>query len=167
MPFLEAELGPGVAEGLARTATLLGADADYLDAEAERVYESIVWRRFAEDGVSTSLRTAEPSGERTAEAPGAALHAVVLPAGPLRGLPTALRGRVIARAVTELGGQPTFERLAAVERLLDRRGSAGPVEVPGHVSAYRQTSSAAAKAGARTGAGPVHGQGGLVLVSHR
>jgi tRNA(Ile)-lysidine synthase len=38
LPVLEAELGPGVAEALARTATLLRDDADYLDAAAGRAY---------------------------------------------------------------------------------------------------------------------------------
>lgn len=121
MPFLEAELGPGVAEGLARTAALLGADADYLDGEARRT--------FASHADAASGR-------------------VSLPIDELRALPPALRGRVLSLSVTELGGQPTFERLGAVERLLERRGSAGPVEVPGHVSAHRES-------------------GRLVLVSHR
>lgn len=35
LPFLEAEIGPGVAEALARSAALLRADADLLDALAE------------------------------------------------------------------------------------------------------------------------------------
>jgi tRNA(Ile)-lysidine synthase len=38
LPVLEAELGPGVAEALARTATLLRDDADYLDEAAARTY---------------------------------------------------------------------------------------------------------------------------------
>jgi tRNA(Ile)-lysidine synthase len=38
LPILEAELGPGVAEALARTATLLRDDADYLDEAAGRAY---------------------------------------------------------------------------------------------------------------------------------
>lgn len=37
LPTLEAELGPGVAEALARTATLARADADELDAQAARL----------------------------------------------------------------------------------------------------------------------------------
>jgi tRNA(Ile)-lysidine synthase len=131
MPFLEAELGPGVAEGLARTAALLGADADWLDEEARRTYAGL-----AEFGSSDTEVT--PGGGE-----------VTLPIDALRALPPALRGRVLALAVTDLGGQTTFERLGAVERLLERRGSAGPVEVPGHVSAYRAA------------------QGRLVLVSHR
>jgi tRNA(Ile)-lysidine synthase len=149
MPFLEAELGPGVAEGLARTAALLGADADYLDAEARRLFD-----RLAE--VTPSVAEVTPSGAEVTPGGG---RAVVLPGRELRALPQALRSRVIALAVTELGGELTFERLGAVERLLEPRGSAGPVEVPGHVSAYRQTRSGSGKG---TGA-----RGGLVLVSHR
>jgi tRNA(Ile)-lysidine synthase len=38
LPVLEAELGPGVAEALARTATLLRDDADYLEEAAGRAY---------------------------------------------------------------------------------------------------------------------------------
>lgn len=42
MPALEQELGPGVAEALARTARLARADADALDAWAEREYGAAV-----------------------------------------------------------------------------------------------------------------------------
>ena len=132
MPFLESELGPGVAEGLARTAAILGRDADYLDSEAGRVYSSLAER-------------AEP-------------RSVFLPGREVRALPAAIRSRVLALAVVELGGQPTFERLAAVERLLDRRGSAGPIEVPGHVSVRRQPR--------RKDAAPGTEYGKLVFVSH-
>jgi tRNA(Ile)-lysidine synthase len=136
MPFLESELGPGVAEGLARTAAILGQDADYLDAEALRVYESLAERLPAEVGPT-----------------------ILLPGEEVRALPGALRSRVLALAVVELGGQPTFERLAAVERLLERRGSAGPIEVPGHVSVRRQPRRKDAVPGAEYGK--------LVFVSHR
>jgi len=42
LPVLEAELGPGVSEALARTATQLTDDADYLDALAAATVESSV-----------------------------------------------------------------------------------------------------------------------------
>ncbi|MGY3565387.1 tRNA(Ile)-lysidine synthase [Sinomonas sp. RB5] len=153
MPFLETELGPGVAEALARTASLLGADADFLDAHAQRAYESLA-----------EVVAAEPLTAEVAARAGAGPRAVVLPGDALRDLPPAIRGRVIALAVAELGGEATYERLRAVERLLDRRGSAGPVEVPGHVSAYRRSASGAAPGtrGISPGA-----PGALVLVSHR
>lgn len=163
MPFLEAELGPGVAEALARTASLLGADADFLDAHAQRAYESLADVVPAEPDAAGPA-TAEPATAEVTSAAGTGPRAVVLPGDALRDLPPAIRGRVIALAVAELGGEATFERLRAVERLLDRRGSAGPVEVPGHVSAYRRSSSGAAP-GAR-GISP-GAPGALVLVSHR
>ena len=134
MPFLEAELGPGVAEGLARTASILGQDADFLDAEAAAAYERLVER-------TPTSRT------------------LLLPGDAVRSLPAALRSRVLALAVAELGGQPTFERLGAVDRLLERRGSAGPVEVPGHVSVHRQPRRKGAPRGTEYGK--------LVFVSHR
>jgi tRNA(Ile)-lysidine synthase len=152
MPFLEAELGPGVAEALSRTAALLGADADFLDAHARSAYQSLA------EVVAPEPPSAEATGGGTRP------HAVVLPGEALRELPPAIRGRVIALAVAELGGEATYERLRAVERLLDRRGSAGPVEVPGHVSAYRRTAS-----GGAAGSGGISPgvPGALVLVSHR
>jgi tRNA(Ile)-lysidine synthase len=156
MPFLEAELGPGVAEGLARTAALLAADADYLDGEAQRIYAALAEVTASAAEVTPGDAEVTPSGAEVTPGRG---RAVVLPGPELRALPQALRSRVIALAVTELGGQLTFERLAAVERLLEPRGSAGPVEVPGHVSAFRQP-----RGGAGKGAGH---RGGLVLVSHR
>ncbi|WP_427916047.1 tRNA lysidine(34) synthetase TilS [Sinomonas halotolerans] len=175
MPFLEAELGPGVAEGLARTAALLAADADHLDAEAQDAYASLaemgaltaevgaltaeVGALTAEMGALTAEMGARDAETGAAGAPEPPRRAVVLPGDRLRALPAALRGRVLAIALTELGGQPTFERLAALEGLLDRRGSAGPVELPGHVRAYRQPR--------RKGAPPGTPYGALVLVSHR
>ncbi|MGN6404708.1 tRNA lysidine(34) synthetase TilS [Sinomonas sp.] len=152
MPFLESELGPGVAEGLARTAAILGQDADYLDAEALRVYESLAERPAppAEVG-SPAAEVGSPAAEVG--------PTILLPGEEVRALPAALRSRVLALAVVELGGQPTFERLAAVERLLERRGSAGPIEVPGHVSVRRQPR--------RKDAAPGAEYGKLVFVSHR
>ncbi|WP_443020368.1 tRNA lysidine(34) synthetase TilS [Sinomonas cyclohexanicum] len=166
MPFLEAELGPGVAEGLARTAALLGADADYLDDEARRTFTALaeigsgdaeIGSGDAEIGsgdaeIGSARRDMTPQHREVTPGAGggdAVVLRIDLPIDALRELPPALRGRVLALAVTEIGGQPTFERLGAVERLLERRGSAGPVEVPGHVSAYRGR------------------PGRLVLVSHR
>jgi tRNA(Ile)-lysidine synthase len=164
MPFLESELGPGVAEGLARTAAILGQDADYLDAEALRVYESLAERVPAEVGppaAEVGPPAAEVGPPAAEVGPPAAEGgpAVLLPGEEVRALPGALRSRVLALAVVELGGQPTFERLAAVERLLERRGSAGPIEVPGHVSVRRQPR--------RKDAAPGVEYGKLVFVSHR
>ncbi len=112
LPFLETELGPGIAQSLYRSASILAQDADFLDQLAGREF----------------TRIAEVGTDR-----------VLLAEAELNALPTALRHRVLARAVVELGGaQPSFERLRAAESLLRRQGSAGPVQLAGQVSAYRQ-----------------------------
>lgn len=111
LPHLEEKLGPGVAESLARTASILQLDADYLDDVAETTFASLA----AWNGAELSL-----------------------PEEALRDLAPAIRFRVIAKAAADVGGQqPGYQRLLAAEALLRRQGSAGPVELPGGVSVYR------------------------------
>ncbi|AJT43160.1 tRNA(Ile)-lysidine synthetase [Psychromicrobium lacuslunae] len=113
LPVMEAELGPGIAESLARSARILSQDADYLDELAQRAYRDLV----------------EFSPNR---------DELLLAEEALRQLAPAIRQRVLALAVTEMAGsQPSFERLLAAEALLNRRGSAGPVQLSGGVSVYR------------------------------
>ncbi len=112
LPYLEEQLGPGIARALYRTSRILGQDADYLDAVSKDEYGRI--RREHDGGILLSEEA-------------------------LRSLPPSLRQRVLALAVVELGGvQPSYERLLAAENLLRREGSAGPVQLGGNVSAYRQ-----------------------------
>lgn len=121
LPVLEAELGPGVAESLFRSASILAQDADYLDELSQAAY----------------LRCVEPAG-------GAA--ELFLSEAQLRELPPAIRQRVLAIAITAMGGtQPSFERLQAAEALLSRKGSAGPVQLSGGVSIYRLSRTALAQ----------------------
>ena len=121
LPFLENELGPGIAEALYRSSRILAQDADYLDAQAAETF--------------ARLRH-EPAG---AAAGAAAADEILLSEESLRALPPALRQRVLALAAVELGGaQPSWERVRSVEALLRREGSAGPVQLVGKVSAYRQ-----------------------------
>ncbi len=113
LPFLEDRLGPGIAPALARSARILGQDADLLAELSLEAY--------------TELRIEGENGE------------VLLPEDGLRALPAALRRRVLARAALELGAfQPSSERLRAAESLLERKGSAGPVQLGGKVSVNRQ-----------------------------
>ena len=119
LPFLEEKLGPGIAEALFRSSRILSADADYLDAAAARTFEELR---------SEPAAAAEPGTQE-----------LLLPEAGLRELPPALRHRVLALAAVALGGaQPSYERLAAAESLLRRTGSAGPVQLVGKVSVYRQ-----------------------------
>lgn len=111
LPLLEEKLGPGVAESLARTASILQLDADYLDDTAGAAYEQLADRAEGE---------------------------VNLPEAALTSLAPAIRFRVIAKAAADVGGQqPSYQRLLAAEALLRRTGSAGPVELPGGVSVFR------------------------------
>lgn len=120
LPYLEETLGPGIAESLYRTSRILAQDAAYLDELAAAEYG-----RLRKPG------TGHDDG------------AILLSEDGLRALPPALRQRVLALAVVELGGvQPSFERLLAAENLLRRTGSAGPVQLGGNVSAYRQVRGA-------------------------
>jgi tRNA(Ile)-lysidine synthase len=111
LPLLEEKLGPGVAESLARTASILQLDADFLEEVANNTFDQLAER----SGTTISLPEAE-----------------------LGELAPAIRFRVIAKAAAAVGGQqPSYQRLLAAEALLRRKGSAGPVELPGGVSAYR------------------------------
>ncbi|WP_394940539.1 tRNA lysidine(34) synthetase TilS [Psychromicrobium sp. YIM B11713] len=115
LPLLEAELGPGVAESLFRSARILAQDADYLDQLAREAYRACV-------------ESSSNPGE------------ILLPEEELRAHPVAIRQRILALAVTALGGvQPSFERLLAAEGLLRRTGSAGPIQLSGKVSIYRRS----------------------------
>jgi tRNA(Ile)-lysidine synthase len=112
LPYLEDQLGPGIASALYRTSKILAQDADYLERLSSEAY-------------------AELRVERGGE--------ILLAEEPLRALPASLRQRVLALAAVELGGfQPSFERLEAAETLLARRGSAGPVQLGGFIGVYRQ-----------------------------
>ncbi len=116
LPHLGAQLGPGVVESLARSAAILGHDADFLDQLAQNEYGKLA----------------------EIEAENSQIISISLPEEALRQLPPALRMRVLALAVVELGAvQPSLERLAAAQSLLARKGSAGPVQLAGKVSAWR------------------------------
>ncbi|MGO2004791.1 tRNA lysidine(34) synthetase TilS [Arthrobacter rhombi] len=113
LPLLEDALGPGLAEALARTATLTRRDADHLEAEAAEVAARI------------ELPCPDPSG-------------VLLDLSLLRGLDPALLGRVLRAAVVHCGAPaPGFERVAALEELVGGGGSAGPIQLDGHAEARR------------------------------
>lgn len=126
LPFLEEKLGPGIAEALFRSSRILAADADYLETVSAETYAGL-------RGVETD------SQDSPAPVPAGFQPGILLPEAALRELPAAVRQRVLALAAVELGGaQPSYERLAAVDSLLRRQGSAGPVELVGKVSVFRQ-----------------------------
>ncbi len=105
LPVLEAELGPGVAEALARTAEQLREDAAALDAMTEEVAEDLA--EHADAGIA-------------------------LPVDALAANPPALRHRLIRLAVAaEFGAHLTRERTLEVARLVTDWHGQGPIDLPG------------------------------------
>jgi tRNA(Ile)-lysidine synthase len=118
LPVLEAELGPGVAAALARTADQLREDAETLEGLA---------RRLLEDAVV-------PAGDRPGPE-GLALDVEVLAAAP-----AALRRRALRAAVVRAGspaGSLTREHVLRCDALLADWHGQGPVHLPGRVVVRR------------------------------
>ena len=139
LPALEAALGPGVAEALARTASQLRADAEYLDDLA-----------FAESG---QLRgdCSDPAGPRR---------------GWLRELPAAIRTRVLRDAAVMAGcphGALTADHVDRIDALVTGWRGQRWVDLPGGVRARRRagkvwfTSSAQASRGGESVGRKRHG----------
>ncbi|MFS0853022.1 tRNA lysidine(34) synthetase TilS [Microbacterium sp. 179-I 3D4 NHS] len=105
LPTLEAELGPGIAEALARTAEQLREDAEAFDEMIHETIEDIV--EHAEAGISVSV---------------AALAAN----------PAALRNRIIRLVVdSEFGVSLTRTQTIEVARLVTDWAGQGPIDLPG------------------------------------
>ncbi|MCR2808146.1 MULTISPECIES: tRNA lysidine(34) synthetase TilS [unclassified Microbacterium] len=105
LPVLEAELGPGIAEALARTAVQLREDAAAFEEMIQETIEDIV--EHAEAGISVSI---------------AALAAN----------PAALRHRIIRHVVAaEFGSSLTRTQTLEVGRLVTDWSGQGPIDLPG------------------------------------
>lgn len=110
LPVLESELGPGIAEALARTAEQLREDAEAFDEMIHETIEDIV--EHAEAGISVSV---------------AALAAN----------PAALRNRIIRLvAHSEFGASLSRTQTIEVARLVTDWSGQGPIDLPG-CAAYR------------------------------
>lgn len=105
LPVLETELGPGVAEALARTAEQLREDAAAFDEMIHETIEDIV--EHAEAGISVS-------------------------AAALAANPAALRNRIIRLVVdSEFGASLTRVQTLEVARLATDWSGQGPIDLPG------------------------------------
>lgn len=136
MPVLEAALGPGVAEALARTAGQLRADADFLDVLAEMEAERACAGR-------TTLLTEH-----------------------LAALPPALRTRVLHSAAVAAGcpaGALTAGHVEQLEALVTRWRGQRWVDLPGGVRGLRRdgqlrlTRDSGLAGDSRAGPGPTAG----------
>ncbi|MFC6373360.1 tRNA lysidine(34) synthetase TilS [Nonomuraea thailandensis] len=115
LPVLESELGPGVAQALARTAAMAREDADALDEWAESAYQNCA---LSDIGESVKLKAAE-----------------------LEKLPTAVRRRVLRRAAMAAGspsGALSATHVLAVDRLITHWRGQKAVDLPGGLSAVRR-----------------------------
>ncbi|MFB7891596.1 tRNA lysidine(34) synthetase TilS [Microbacterium sp. NPDC056044] len=105
LPVLEAELGPGIAEALARTAAQLREDAEAFDEMIDETIEDIV--EHAEAGISVS-------------------------AAALAANPAALRHRIIRHVVaSEFHESLTRTQTLEVARLVTDWSGQGPIDLPG------------------------------------
>jgi tRNA(Ile)-lysidine synthase len=116
LPMLEQELGPGIAEALARTAGLARDDADALDAMAG------------------DLRATADAGKGD------------LDVGVVAGAFPSLRRRVLRLAAIQAGcpaGDLTAYHLGELDALIVGWHGQGPITLPGQVSAVRSRSAGA------------------------
>jgi tRNA(Ile)-lysidine synthase len=135
LPALEAALGPGVAEALARTASQLRADAECLDDLA-----------FAESGKlrgdSDPADPADPAGGLGGVAPpGASRAPAGLDAGWLGTLPAAIRTRVLRDAAIMAGcphGALGAGHVGRIDALVTAWHGQRWVDLPGGVRACRR-----------------------------
>ncbi|MGX5769805.1 tRNA lysidine(34) synthetase TilS [Microbacterium trichothecenolyticum] len=105
LPTLEAQLGPGIAEALARTAAQLREDAEAFDEMIDETIEDIV--EHAEAGISVS-------------------------AAALAANPAALRNRIIRHVVaSEFHESLTRTQTLEVARLATDWSGQGPIDLPG------------------------------------
>ncbi len=111
LPMLEAQLGPGIAQALARTAEHLQDDAEVLEAIADEVFSKTVERLTAVDSVETSCLMSTSS---------------------ITEVPRAIRVRVYQRAAAATGiGPLTSAHMSAIDDLVTNwHGQAG-IDVPG------------------------------------
>ena len=112
LPALEEELGPGVAEALARTARQLRADADFLDLLAKSDFER-----------SVSPDTGELSVDLVA------------------GLPAAIRSRVLRNAAIAAGcpaGALTADHVAGLDALATGWRGQRWIDLPGGIRGRRR-----------------------------
>ncbi|WP_157008076.1 tRNA lysidine(34) synthetase TilS [Agromyces laixinhei] len=111
LPVLEAELGPGIAEALARTAEHLREDESAFSEQIEEFIEEIC--EPAEAGIAISV-------------------------GALSANPAALRQRVIRHVVgSEFGVSLSRTQTLEVARLVTDWHGQGPIDLPGGVLATR------------------------------
>ncbi len=103
LPVLEAELGPGIASALSRTAEILQDDLEYLEAQAAEAFSSVA-------------KTTNNS--------------VVIDTEGLENLPKALATRVIHKSLSLLGTEPAKVQIDSVMELVTNWHGQKPLTLP-------------------------------------
>jgi len=103
LPVLEKELGPGIAEALAKTAGILQEDLEYLEAQAAKAFKA-------------AAKTTNNS--------------VVLDVNGLEKLPAAIRNRVILKALALLGVEPAKVQIDSISALVTNWHGQKPLALP-------------------------------------
>lgn len=139
MPYLEENLRGAVATSLARTAAIIGPDSEFLEASAR---DALTQVRLEKTSLTGTNNRSVASVEELLQVPENAREthevAVILDRQALAELHPAMRRRVLALAVTEAGGEtPGFERLSALDDFALTRAKGGPLQMAGHVVAYK------------------------------
>ena len=125
LPLLEEILQGGVAEALARTATLVRADLDALDAIAEAADPLVIMSHSA--GTSAGPMAPDHGERRVEPNPLSDVHVTALAAQP-----AAIRTRVLRRWASGGGAGPlTSTHLAALDALVTDWHGQGGVDLPG------------------------------------
>ncbi len=140
LPVLEAELGPGTAAALARTADQLRDDADALDGLAAELLERA---RDPRHPRPLSAHGPFPGQEATISTQRTRGEGVVgLDVATLLASPPALRTRALRAAALDAGcpaGALSRVQVLAVDDLLTRWTGQGPVHLAGGVTARRES----------------------------
>ncbi|MDN5745906.1 MAG: tRNA lysidine(34) synthetase TilS [Nocardioidaceae bacterium] len=127
LPLLEAELGPGVAATLARTADQVRADVEALDELAQECFRQIV----------------APSPTTGSTTAGGAKEPVAIAVAELVHTHRAIASRVLRLAALEAGAidaELFYVHVAALLDLVESGNSGAQVQLPGHLTAYRDRS---------------------------
>jgi tRNA(Ile)-lysidine synthase len=142
LPVLEAELGPGVAAALARTAEQAAADVDALDTLADALFARATAPRPSllqvEDVGSVDVESSVDAAPPVDAEPPVVLHLDALPDAP-----TALRRRVLRQAALAAGspgGDLFAVHVAALDALVVSWHGQRGVDLPGRVTAVRRGS---------------------------
>ncbi len=103
LPVLEKELGPGIAESLAKTAGILQEDLEYLDAQAEKAFKTV--SKTTNNSVSLDVKGLEK-------------------------LSAAIRNRVILKSLALLGTEPAKVQIDSISALVTNWHGQKPLALP-------------------------------------